>query len=492
MPPWRHVHYVRLVLPSRPARLRRRTAVLTASALLTSLTALAPGPAGGAEPAPFGSPGIGDSYFPEDGNGGIDVQRYEIHDRWRFTGRRLSGWTRVSLTATDTLAGFDLDLLLPVLDVTVDGAEVAWSRPDPHELRIESAVRAGEGHDVVVTYDGRPGDLRWNGEDSWLADRTEVVAMNEPHMAPWWFPANDHPRDKALVDVSITAPRRLDVVAGGEQASRTVEGRLATTRWRAPEPMAPYLAFFAVGDFATRSGVDHGLPWSVAVSRQVPRATRRTSMRLMLRTPGAVRWLERRLGPYPFSTTGGLTTSLSPGFALENQTRPTYPVLAGGSVRTVVHELAHQWFGDSVSVEDWRDIWLNEGAATFLEVWWVDAHGGVPAQRWLERAYDAEASDPSFWDLDITDPGADRLFDWPVYQRGAMAFQALRHRLGGRTFTTLLQTWLSDHAGGAGSTTEFEALARSVSGQDLTAFFDAWLRGSSPPARTSANGLDAS
>jgi aminopeptidase N len=479
------------VLPSWPAR-RRRHAVALAVAVLVLLVAAVPGAAGATEPASYGAAGIGDAYFPEDGNAGIDVQRYEIHDRWGFTGRRLSGWTRVSLTATQTLAGFDLDLLLPVLDVSVDGAEVPWSRPDAHELRVESPVEAGSDHDVVVTYAGRPDDLGWGGEHSWLADGTEVVAMNEPHMAAWWFPANDHPRDKAVVDVSITAARRLDVIAGGRRVSRTVDGGLATTRWRAQEPMAPYLAFFAVGDFATRSGVDHGLPWTVAVSRQVPRATRRTSMRLMLRTPEVVHWLQRRLGPYPFSTTGGLTTSLSPGFALENQTRPTYPVLAGGSVRTVVHEMAHQWFGDSVSVHDWRDIWLNEGAATFFEVRWVDAHGGVPAQRWLERAYDAEASDRSFWDLDITDPGPARLFDWPVYQRGAMALQALRHRLGDHAFGALLRTWLSEHAGGTGSTAEFEALAQRVSGTDLGAFFDAWLRAAAPPARTAANGLDAS
>src|SRR6478672_10570938 len=147
------------------------TAALAATMLAATGLAV-PGPAAAAapeQPAPYGAPGIGDDYFPLDGNGGIDVQRYEVHDRWTFDGR-LRGWTRVTLTATDTLAGFDLDLLLPVLDVTVDGVAVPWSRPDGHELRIESPVAQGGAYDVVVRYDGHPGDLGWDGEHSWLAD----------------------------------------------------------------------------------------------------------------------------------------------------------------------------------------------------------------------------------------------------------------------------------------------------------------------------------
>lgn len=462
--------------------------------LLLVLLLPAPAPAGTAEPSGTPAPGatgIGDPYFPLDGNGGIDVRRYEVHDTWDFTRQRLHGWTRLTVRATQALSRFDLDLLLPTLSVTVDGRPAAWVRPDRHELRItpRRPLARGARFTVLVRYAGRPGRVGWRGEHGWLADDAEVVTMGEPHMAPWWFPADDHPRDKALMDVHVTTAADKQVVANGHLVARTVHGRRATTHWRASEPMAPYLAFFAAGHFVLRHGTHDGLPWTVAVSRRIPEPTRRASLRLMLRTPRVVGWLERQLGPYPFADTGGLTTSLSPGFALENQTRPTYPVLAGDAVGTVVHELAHQWFGDSVSIGAWRDIWLNEGFATFLEARWAETHGGQPAQRWLEERYDALATDDAFWALTTADPGPDELFDYAVYQRGGMAIQALRHRIGEEDFWRLVRRWLATHRGGHGSTEQLTALAEQVSGQDLDGFFTAWLRAGTRPDRTAANGF---
>ena len=196
------------------------------------------------------------------------------------------------------------------------------------------------------------------------------------------------------------------------------------------------------------------------------------------------------LGPYPFSAMGGLVTGLQVTFALENQTRPTYPVLGGPNPGLLAHELAHQWFGDSVSVSNWRDIWLNEGFAQYLQTYYLtELVGGRSTQTWLVTTYDALASEAGFWKLSIDDPGPDRLFDGAVYTRGAMALQALRHRIGDPAFWTLLRTWVSQHAYGNGSVADFEALAASVSGQDLTAFFDAWLHAKVPPAKTAENGL---
>nr|WP_281385900.1 M1 family metallopeptidase [Nocardioides luti] len=417
---------------------------------------------------------------------------YAVHDAYDLDERRLRGHTVLTLRATEDLASLHLDLLLPVTSVRVDGRRAAYDRPNRHELRItpRDPLAAGETVRVRVAYDGWPGTIRWRGDAPWLADDHEVVTMGEPHMAAWWFPANDHPRDKASFDVSVTVPRDLQVVANGVRVSRRVHGPRATTHWRSVEPMAPYLAFFAAGRFAVRHGSDGGLPWTVAVSKAVPSPTRQRSMRLMLRTPGVVAWLEGELGDYPFAVTGGLTTSLAPGFALENQTRPTYPVLAAGSVGTVVHELAHQWFGDSVSVRDWRDVWLNEGAATFMEARWDETHGGRSAEQWLEQTYDGIDAHDDFWRIRVADPGPGRLFAWPVYVRGGMALEALRRRIDDEpTFWLLLRTWLADHRGGNGSTADFEALAEQVTGLDLDGFFRAWLHATSRPARTAANGL---
>jgi aminopeptidase N len=435
--------------------------------------------------------GMGDRYFPWDGNRGIDVLHYDIHDRYDFQSGRLRGWTRLTVRATKDLVRFHLDFLLPVTAVTLDGRRVAFSRPDRHELRIipDHPLDDGERFRVRVRYDGFPDRVGWQGERNWLADEREVVTMNQPHMAPWWFPANDHPRDKAAVDIHITVPRNRQVVANGRLVRRKVRGPVATTHWRATEPMATYLAFFAAGPYVRRSGVSHGHRWYTAVSRQLSPPARLGALRLMRRSAAITEWLEDQLGDYPFSSTGGLVTGLRVRFALENQTRPTYPAVSETNVTLVVHELAHQWFGDSVSVDRWRDIWLNEGFATFMEVRWNETHGGQSGAAWLSSKYDEAGDAPRFWRLRIDDPGARHIFDGPVYVRGAMAVQALRNRIGEDDFWALLRQWTGARRFGNGSVRDFRALAESVSGEDLDGFFDAWLHARHRPADTVANGL---
>lgn len=464
-------------------------AALLAAALLVGF---APAAHASVEQVPTpGDAGMGDPYFPLDGNGGIDVRHYEIHDSYNFTARRLKGWARLSVSATQDLSTFNLDLLLPVQQVTVDGQDAVFRKPNEHEVEItpDQPISMGSSFEVVVRYRGLPGRVPYLGNRAWLADDAEVVTMNEPHMAPWWFPANDHPRDKALMDIHITTAAQRKVIANGRLVGRTVLGDRATTHWRAAEPMAPYLAFFAAGRFAVEHGIYRGLPWYVAVSRAIPVETRRRSMRLMKRTPRITAWLQSQLGPYPFSITGGLTTSLFTGFALENQTRPTYPVLGSYGGSTVVHELSHQWFGDSVAVNNWRDIWLNEGSATFMEVRYVEKHGGESAVSWLKDSYDDLSGNARFWDLVVADPGPGHIFDFPVYQRGAMTLQALRNRIGDNHFWKVLRTWVRERRAGDGSTEEFEQLATRISGENLTGFFEAWLHGSNQPAATTSNGL---
>ena len=355
---------------------------------------------------PVGAAGIGDPYYPLDGNGGIDVLRYDVHDSYAFGERRLSGWTLVRLVATEDLSAFHLDLLLPVRSVEVAGRAVAWHREGAHELVVDAPLTAGQSYDVVVRYAGRPGEVSWQGERNWLASGREVVAMNEPHMAPWWFPANDHPADKALMDISITVPQgpagdrqRASPRARGPRAAARRRTGAPTSRWRRTSPSSP-----PARSPWTRAPAGACRGTSRCRSRLHAR-TRADAMTLMRRTPGVVHWLASELGAYPFSTTGGVSTALSPGFALENQTRPTYPMVGPAAVGLLVHELAHQWFGDSVSVARWRDIWLNEGAATFMEWRWDETHGGLSAQRALTAAYDAQPRRSGFWRVAVADPG---------------------------------------------------------------------------------------
>ncbi|MDX6374919.1 MAG: hypothetical protein QOD98_3907 [Nocardioidaceae bacterium] len=454
---------------------------------------LAGAPAVAARAPTPGASGMGDPYFPRDGNGGIDVLHYDVRDGYWFGSGRLAGRTRLDVRATQDLSRFDLDFLLPVTSVSVDGKHARFRRSGDHELRIKPAAPIANGAQfrVSVKYDGTPSTEASQGESNWLADANEVVTMNEPHMATWWFPANDHPRDKASFDIRITVPRRKDVVANGVLvAERKRHGR-RTSHWRAVEPMASYLAFFAAGDFQTRTGSCHGITNVFAVSEHLPVFARGESAKeLAEQTCTTITALANVLGPYPFSATGGLATSLPVTFSLENQTRPTYPAAAGPDQGLLAHELAHQWFGDSVSVSNWRDIWLNEGFASYLQAYYANELVGAQSmQDWLTQTYNAFPPESAFWKLSIDDPGPARIFDAAVYSRGAMAVQALRHRIGDAAFWTLLRTWVSQRAYGNGSVADFEALATVVSGQDLAAFFYAWLHAKEAPAKTADNGL---
>ena len=471
----------------------RLAVLLTAAAVAVGSLASAGAAVEAVRSAPSpGASGIGDPYFPTDGNGGYDVRHYAVDVRYTVATGDLAGTTTLSMLATQDLSRFNLDLVLDATAVRVDGAPAAFTSGG-HELVVTPAapIRSGTRFSVSVDYQGRPGEVTHRGNRPWVSSTTEAMATNEPQIAPWWFPANDHPRDKATFDIAVSVPTGLQAISNGTYLGTTSQPGWDTWRWRADEPMAPYLAFFAAGRFDYESGVRRGLPYFNAVSMGLEPGNRGRAMRLMRRSPAIVRWLETQLGDYPFSSTGGVTTSLSAGFALENQTRPTYPFLGNGRFARsiVVHELAHQWFGDHVAVDRWRDIWLNEGFASWFEWRYAEAHGGRSAQQTLLSRYDSYAADDGFWDLRIGDPGPNSLFEFAVYDRGAMAVEALRQRVGKADFKEMLRAWVSERGEGNGRVGQLERLAERVSGERLDGFFDAWLFSSRKPARTEANGL---
>jgi aminopeptidase N len=194
----------------------------------------------------------------------------------------------------------------------------------------------------------------------------------------------------------------------------------------------------------------------------------------MRKTAAAQRLFASTFGPYPFSSSGGIVERVPRiGFALETQTRPIY--FAPPNSGTVAHEVAHQWFGNSVSVERWSDIWLNEGFATWAEWLWVERTGGPAVRSIARHLYKTPARDRSFWNPPPGDPRPATLFDISVYLRGGMTLQALRERIGDATFIGILRRWVSEHRHGNASVADFIALAEQESGRDLSAFFDVWL-----------------
>ncbi len=469
----------------------RRTALASGAALLLPLGVAQAAP----PPDPAGTPGargIGDPYYPDYGNGGYDVDHYGIRVSYVPRTDRLSGTTRIRAHATQDLSRFNLDFVLPVSSVRVDDRRATYTQ-GRHELVVtpQRAVPAGEPMTVEVTYSGVPSKIRSEGIKPWIRTDDGVAAVGEPEIAAWWFPANDHPRDKATYDVRVAVAKGLEAVGNGVLVSKQTRRAKRTWHWRESKPMASYLAFFVVGQLdITRARVD-GLPVVTAVASNGGREGRYAAAALR-QTPRILRFQSRHFGPYPFDAMGGVAPAADFGFALENQTRPVYTRgfwSSGPNLYVVVHELAHQWYGDSVSVESWRDIWLNEGFATFATWLWSEKHDDGTAEHLFRQYWRWYPRHDPMWQVTIGDPGAHHEFDGAVYDRGAMTLQALRTRIGDPAFSTVLKSWAADHRYGHGSVPELIALAEQVSGADLGSFFDAWLYTGQRPAPTEENGF---
>lgn len=473
--------------------------------LLLPGVGIADGPGGPPAARGVGLSGLssgGDAYFPLDGNRGYDVRHYRVRNSYDPATDRLAGTTVVRATATEELTKLSLDLVLAVDRVLVDGVPAEFRKPRRHELHVEpgTTLAAGDRFTVEVRYRGRPSTVDavgvQPGSDLYFHRRGETVAMGEPQNGPWWFAANETPQDKATFDLTMRVPRGVEAVSNGSLVSREVRDRWTSWRWRTAEPIATYLAFFAAGQFwldrgSRRSADGTAEEYVYAVSRRLPDRAQRVAMRRLRMTAGVVDWFETQLGAYPYGEIGGLVTGLPSGYALETATRPVYPRVAGTGAWTslLVHEQAHQWFGNDVSVRRWRDIWLNEGFATYADWWYHAEHGGRSIAGRLARAYDSMPGDASFWRLQVSDPGPARMFSEAVYVRGAMTLAALRNRIGDADFRVLLEEWVERHRAGHGTGPAFRSLAEEVSGQELDPFFQHWLDDTVKPSATPENGL---
>jgi aminopeptidase N len=470
-------------------------ALLAVLAALAGAPSVAPAASESTAPVDASAKG-GDPYFPWDGNAGYDVRHYDIDTTFTPRDGRLRGRTTLQATAgVLPLRSFSLDLVLTPDWVEVDGRSARFDKPRTHELRVRPStpVPAGGAFTVSVGYHGKPARIRSTGVSPFVWSAGEAMAIGEPQIGAWWFAANEIPRDKATYDVTIRVPRGQQAVSNGHLARHTVGARWTSWRWRQLQPIVTYLAFFAAGRFELRRSVEDGRATVYAVSKRLSVDQRDRSFRLLQRTPGITRWLEDWLGPYPYDSNGGVVSSLWAGFALENAGRPTYPYVGGpgdrSNVSLVVHEMAHQWFGNDVSLQQWKDIWLNEGLASYAEWRYAERQWGERVHARLLSEHGARYRDDFFWGLKISDPGPARLFDTPIYERGAMTVAALRCRIGEAMLDQTLQHWLRQRSGGHGTDPDFRRLAEQVSGEDLGSFFTAWLDTRHKPAKTAETGL---
>ncbi|MET7853113.1 M1 family metallopeptidase [Streptomyces avermitilis] len=452
----------------------------------------APGPSAtssGAAPSP-GAPGIGDPLLPLDGNGGYTVRRYTLAFDWRTPRTPFEAGTTISATATQALSRFDLDFAGNTLHtVTVDGAPATAVR-DGDELVVTPAkpIPQGSAFTVRVAYTADPTQRRHRSDAiehyGWVPTPDGTVLYPQPNGAKMIFPANDHPSLRAPVTFRITTPPGLSAVANGRLVER-VRRPDGGVRWTydSEQPLAAQLVQVAIGKFAfVESTGPHGLP----VRDVVPDGLVTDTEAYRSLTPGHLAWLERRLGPYPFSRYGVLVGDTDLPVALETQSLSLVPRadLLGdrvGAERNLVHELTHHWTGDSVALRRWSDLWLSEGHASFYERLYSDAHGGDSFEAAMRAAYeqhdqwrhdDGAPAEPS------TEPA---LFKQMRYDGSALVLYALREKVGEETFGRIERSWVTKYRGRAAGTRDFVALASEVAGEDLDAFLTPWLYGAHTP-----------
>ncbi|WP_428951026.1 M1 family metallopeptidase [Streptomyces sp. cg35] len=467
--------------------------LIAPGALAASLLLAIPASAADFEP---GASGIGDPYYPMYGNGGYDVSHYDLRLKYQPKTDLLEGTATILASSTQDLSRFNLDLGLTASEVRVNGRKAAFTKSDVQELEVTPAAGLPKGtpFTVVVKYAGKPSEVKLWGFTSWQRTPDGGVAANEPEAAAWWFPSNDHPRDKATYDVSVSVPDGTQAISNGTLQSQS--SKLGWTRfnWRSSHPQATYLATLAVGRFdITTDTTADGLPVVNAYSKDLG-ANEGAAKASVERTTEVAEWLESVFGKYPFEALGGYVPNVPSSFALETQTRPFYSpkqFASGSNVSVVVHELAHQWYGDSVSVDNWKDIWINEGFARYSQWLWSEKEGEGTAQELADYVYAQHPADDAFWTVKPGDPGAENQFDAAVYDRGAVAIQALRNAVGEKKFFKILKGWPTAHAYGNASVSDFVSYAEKVSGKPLASLFDTWLYQPSKPAAPAARAAAA-
>jgi aminopeptidase N len=450
----------------------------------STTTAVPEVPASGA-----GAAGVDDPYFPELGNGGYDVISYDLALIVDPEIDALVGEMVVTAVASQGLTAFNLDLAgFDIDSITVDvgaGPEPATFVRDLGELTVipTTSIVAGSSFVTAVEYRGEPTQISspaWGNGVGWIDVGPYSYVVSEPSGAHGFMPVNDHPSDKALYRFLVTVPEGVVVAANGLLTSQT-EGPLGVTWVYEPrDPIASYLVTIAVGEFVT----DETVTESGVVLRDFYRPSVADRARPYVELHAEmIEVLSALFGPYPFEAYGALVVDDDFGGALETQTLSAFsggifsnPVLAE---TIVVHELAHQWFGDALTPLTWNDIWLNEGFATYAEWLWRESNEpGFDID-----AYTADLAERGgvFWGPP-GDPGPEGLFDPTVYQRGGLTLHAVRQTIGDAAFFDAMQSYVSSHLHSTVSTSDFVAAMETASGTDLDELFDEWLFGEQTPA----------
>jgi aminopeptidase N len=426
-----------------------------------------------------GAAGIGDPYYPNLGNGGYDVQHYLIKMDVDPVTNRVTASTTITAGATEFLSSFDLDFHgLTVDSVTVNGADAEYSRSGD-ELTVTPSLPldADRPFTVVVQYHGTPETITSAGLSGigWSHAANGVINVwGEPDAASTWFPGNNHPRDKATYRFEITVPDPWMVAASGTLKETNPQGAKTTYIWEMEKPLATYLASISIDQY--EPVIQEG-PNGVVIRNYFPKDLPNAYRSRFDTTPAMIDFFDSYFGPYPFSEYGVVVASgdglcANTQISLEAQTMSIHcPVDSMMTEDVIAHELAHQWFGDSVSLENWKDIWLKEGFATYAS-WLWQTQGNAEAMKRIASFTSKHYFDSEF---SVAEPSPQNLYSNESYNGGALVLYALQQMVGDETFFKILQTYAKQYQYSNAGSDEFIAVAEKVSGKDLTSFFDTWL-----------------
>ncbi|QYJ02965.1 M1 family metallopeptidase [Nocardioides panacisoli] len=423
-----------------------------------------------------------DSVYPESGDPGVDALHYRLDLTWQPKRRHLDAVEEVTLRATEDARELRLDLsdALTVTAVRVDGRDTDWTQ-GKHDLRIHRPVERDERYVVQLAYEGTPRPATAPTERSdfdglgWhVTDSGETWTMQEPYGAHTWYAVNDQPADKALYDFTLTVPAPWTGIANGELTGTTEQDGRRTTTWHLSEPASSYLTTVAFGDYtAYESESESGVP--VTVWSPTGRGTGDQPLGETGYTAEALDWAEDLLGPYPFDTLGAVIVDSAS--AMETQTMMTLGDAAYPTSRpVVVHEVVHQWYGNTVSPADWSDVWMNEGMTMYLQWWWEAEHGDLTLEEIVTGARQqvpdmrSLAGPPAAYD-------PDNFGQSNIYFIPAIMWHELRQRIGEEAFREMLRAWPEEMANSARDRDEYVAWVEEQTGAELTDFFEGWLLG---------------
>lgn len=427
-----------------------------------------------------GADGVGDPYFPFLGNGGYDAQHYSLDITPNLDTREISGIVTMTARATESLIRFNLDFGgFTIESLTVDDVTAEFTR-EGRELIItpKDQIEQDTLFELTVIYSGVPGQGIGFGELpfargwNWIANGSYVAS--EPDGSSLWFPVNDHPSDKATYSIRVTVPQDYTAVANGILQETIINDDASHTFvWESEDLMASYLVTINIGQFI-REDAD-SLP-ETPIRNYYPLNDIVEGARTFSTQDEMMLLFNDIFGEYPFDVYGSVVVDAPLPFALETQTISLFGtnILENNQINPVIvaHELAHSWYGNSVSPKTWRDIWLNEGFATYGSMLWLAESTNQTVMESVMNQQFVAIDDSG---VIIADPGAENLFSQTVYWGGAWTLKSLHERVGDDVFFEILQTYHSRYADNVAETADFIAVAEDISGENLSEFFDAWL-----------------